>query len=86
MPDPTTQLPGVNLFRTIREILALFKTERGLLAFVLVVNLMGAALTGVGDPISLKLLIDSISRTCSSRNLAICGPARSSTTISTQPA
>jgi ABC-type multidrug transport system fused ATPase/permease subunit len=52
----------VCLLAALREILTLFGSARGLLAFILLVNLLGAALTGIGDPMSLKLLIDSLAR------------------------
>lgn len=57
----------------IREIWGLFREDRGLLLFVLLVNLLGAALTGIGDPLSLKLLIDSLSRSDKSFFLVLTG-------------
>lgn len=46
---------------TVRDSLALLRPDAGLFAFVLAVNLVGAALTGIGDPMALKLVVDSLS-------------------------
>jgi ATP-binding cassette, subfamily B, bacterial len=46
----------------VKECFVLLGPDRRLLAFVLGVNLVGAALTGIGDPLALKLMIDSLSR------------------------
>jgi ABC-type multidrug transport system fused ATPase/permease subunit len=50
------------LARAIGESFALLRTERRLLVYVVAVTLLGAAATGVGDPLSFKLLIDSLTR------------------------
>jgi ABC-type multidrug transport system fused ATPase/permease subunit len=50
------------LIYAIRESFVLLRSERRLLVYVLAVTLLGAAATGAGDPLSFKLLIDSLSR------------------------
>lgn len=62
MPEPASAPKGAKLFQVIRKSFGLFRPEPGLLAFILAVNLLGAALTGIADPLSLKLLIDSLTR------------------------
>ncbi len=52
----------VDYLRTLRESLALVAASKGLFTLVLGVSMLGALLTGVGDPVTLKWLIDSLTR------------------------
>lgn len=59
--------------QVVRRGFGLLRGRRGLFAFVLAVNLVGSLLSGVGDPLFLKLLIDSLERKDLAFFLALAG-------------